>query len=344
MTDGTPVTAESWPRRRRELLDILAREEYGDPPPAPLKVEGHVDEIIEKCCSGHAREEYISLTVTLPNGTFRFPLVFVRPNTVEKRPLILYLSFSKELYNHYTPVEEIIDSGFALAAIYYKDITTDDGDFSNGLAALLPRKDATDGGKLGMWAWAASRALDYFTTRPEIDLKNVAVAGHSRLGKTALLCAARDERFLFALANCSGCGGDALEQTKHPGAETYAVMAERFPFWFCGNRNKYVADQSAMPYDQHFLMAAIAPRFVATGSASLDDWADQYSQQLCCVAASPAWQLQGLAGFTGPEVPAAVGDVWEEGHIGYHLRDGVHFMGRPDWLAYLRFMKKHLQT
>ena len=33
LTENT--TAENWPQRRRELLDLLAREEYGFSPPAP---------------------------------------------------------------------------------------------------------------------------------------------------------------------------------------------------------------------------------------------------------------------------------------------------------------------
>lgn len=40
-------------------------------------------------------------------------------------------------------------------------------------------------GKIALWAWAALRVMDYLQTREYVDLKNVAVVGHSRLGKTA---------------------------------------------------------------------------------------------------------------------------------------------------------------
>lgn len=145
----------------------------------------------------------------------------------------------------------------------------------------------------------------------------------------------------FTCANDAGCGGDALEQTKHPGAEDYAAMARSFPYWFCGNRSRYIDHPEERPYDQHFLLGAIAPRFAAVSSASLDRWADPYSQQLCCAAASPAWKLHGLRGFVGTESPAAVGAAYPEGHIAYHLRGGLHYLSRQDWLFYMDFVRRH---
>ena len=139
-------------------------------------------------------------------------------------------------------------------------------------------------------------------------------------------------RIRFTCANDAGCGGDALEQTKHPGAEDYAAMARSFPYWFCGNRSRYIDHPEERPYDQHFLLGAIAPRFAAVSSASLDRWADPYSQQLCCAAASPAWERHGLRGFVGTESPAAVA---------YHLRGGLHYLSRQDWLFYMDFVRRH---
>ena len=43
----------------------------------------------------------------------------------------------------------------------------------------------------------------------------------------------------------------------------------------------------------------MAPRFLMIGSGSEDVWADPYSEQLCALAASPAWELLGLKGFLG---------------------------------------------
>ena len=342
--DGAAVAAPAqWPTRRKELLAILEREQYGIRPPWSGKARGQVTDVISPCCAGRARHEKLAVAFDTPAGPFSYPVDFLFPADGQAHPLMLLLNFRPGVYDRYCPAEEIIDNGFALAYICYTDITSDDADMTSGLAGCFPRRDpATDWGKLSMWAFAASRALDVLLPRPEVDARNAAVIGHSRLGKTALLCGAYDERVRFALANNAGCGGDALEQTKHPGAETYADMAKTFPYWFCGNRSKYADCQASMPYDQHFLLAAIAPRCVAVGSAAQDLWADPYSQQLCCAAASPAWRLHGLDGYIGPETPARVNAAYGEGRVGYHLREGVHYLSRQDWLRHMAFVKRHL--
>lgn len=110
----------------------------------------------------------------------------------------VFLSFERAIPNRYYPAEEIVDEGLAVACLCYEDVACDrDDGFQDPLPRLL-RSGAqpSDGwGKLSLWAWAASRVADYLITLPELDTDNLAVLGHSRLGKTALLAAAGDERF-----------------------------------------------------------------------------------------------------------------------------------------------------
>lgn len=341
--DGHPVvTPQDWAARRKEILDILSREIYGFSPPVLAPTTGRVISQKSKCASGHAILERVEITAATQKGQYTFPMNFFFPTAPGKHPLFVLVNFRPDAYDMYYPLEELIDRGYALAVLYYQDITTDDADFTNGLAAHFPRpQDGTGFGKISLWAWAASRALDYLLTRPEIDPARTAVIGHSRLGKTALWCAAQDERFRFGFSNDSGCAGAALEKIKHEGAETTAFITQRFPYWFCENYFRYAEKPEAMPFDQHFLVAAIAPRFVGIGSATKDLWADPVSEQLCCLAASPAWEALGLKGYVGPQTPAKAGEHFGEGHVGYHLRDGIHFLGRGDWLAYMDFMDCH---
>lgn len=75
-----------------------------------------------------------------------------------------------------------------MATFCYNDVTSDrDDGFTSGPAAMYPRNDPdTDWGKLGMWAFATSRLMDYVLTLPTVDHKRIFVVGHSRLGKTAI--------------------------------------------------------------------------------------------------------------------------------------------------------------
>lgn len=343
MLDGAPVSQpDQWEKRRRELIDILRKNIFGYEPATLSPGRGEILEVDQKCCAGHAEMETVKITVDTEKGPFSFPMLYFRNTMQEKSPLFLLVNFRPEAYDRYFPIEEIVDNGFSLAMIYYKDVTSDDGDWENGLAPCFTRPtDGTGFGKITLWAWAASRALDYLLTRPEVDADHVAVIGHSRLGKTALWCGAQDERIRYVISNDSGCAGAALERAHNPGGETTRDITRNFPYWFCENYLQYIDHPEKMPFDQHFLVAASAPRFVAVGSAHLDLWADPINEQKCCMAASPAWKLFGKQGYVGPETPASVGDHFHDGEISYHLRHGTHFLSRRDWAEYMTFIKKH---
>ena len=171
-------------------------------------------------------------------------------------------------------------------------------------------------------------------------MNNAAVIGHSRLGKTALLTGALDERFKFVIANNSGCSGDAI--TKEKKGEHIAKITEVFPFWFCENYKKY-ADESLLTFDQHMLIAAVAPRHFLSGAAVEDTWADPESQLLSCHAASVVWDKLGHKGLIAPDRYAEVGEHFSDGNISYHLRSGRHYLSRYDWNVYMEYIKKNLK-
>src|SRR5699024_8714502 len=153
----------------------------------------------------------------------------------------------------YSPIEEIIDNGFGIALIYYKDIVNDNlhGDYSDGLAKLYVdenKRDPHEWGKIGMWAYAGSRAMDYLLTRDDVDHKHIAVAGHSRLGKAALWCAAQDERFFMAISNNSGIEGAAI--TKHSTGERISAFLKAGSWdWFCERFKEDSGHENSLPYD-----------------------------------------------------------------------------------------------
>ncbi|HHY83114.1 MAG TPA: hypothetical protein GX505_10625 [Clostridiales bacterium] len=342
--DGTPVaSAEDWSKRRLEILGILCREEYGHRLPEPLSVSAVVNKTDDDSFAGKVLEQHISLTAHMENGTFSFPVYLFIPKSIPNPMTIVYIAFRPDIPDRYFPVEEITDEGFAVAMFCYNDIVPDlQDDFTKGLAALVineGKRDAASPGKIMMWSWAASRVMDYLETRDDIDLKNTAVMGHSRLGKTSLVTAAYDERFAFCFPNNAGCSGDAITRQKK--GERVEQITKVFPYWFCLNYAKFAGREEEMPFDQHFLIAAIAPRFVCSGAAAEDIWADPDSQYLSLAAADEVYRLLGREGFVHPDRLPEPGDILHEGSLGYHMRSGTHFHSRYDWLRYLEFMKKH---
>ena len=350
--DGRPVvTAEDWRKRREESLEILRREIYGFSPEAPREVRGKAlpPKDPGTIFAGKATREDISIEFDTPNGVFSFPIYMILPQKVNPAPAFLFLNFRPDVPDIGLPAEEIIDNGYAIVGFCYNDVSFDnrgykEGDncFSgavNGLASMYPRDEKTGWGKIGMWAWAASRVMDYLCTRHEIDKEHVCVIGHSRLGKTALWAAAQDERFSMACSNASGCGGASLFRDKF--GERVADMKRHFPYWFCGNYCNYANREEEMPSDQHFLLALIAPRGLVVDSAMGDGWADPASEFLATVAAEPAFLLTGEPGMEKiDEIPGA-NTFLLKGNPAYQLREGVHYLGRTDWLGYMEFRKNH---
>lgn len=333
-------------RSKEEMVDVLLREEYGYLPPKPDSMTWQLTEThIRNFCAGKATCTKVDLTCTFGDKSFTFPFFCSIPVKEGKYPFVVFANFRGEnVYDQFLPIEEVIDNDVAVLSFGYTDITSDDNDFTTGLAGVLypdGRRGPSDASKISMWAWTAQRILDYAEAELShvLDLDRAAVAGHSRLGKTALLAGATDTRFRFTYSNDSGCSGAAISRGKQ--GETVDYIVNKFPQWFCKNYEHHRNKEDQMPFDQHWLLACIAPRPVLVGSATADLWADPDSEMLACVAASPAYEKMGVPGFISEDRLPQPNDIFFEGTIGYHLRVGAHCMGREDWQRLIKFMKQH---
>lgn len=254
-------------------------------------------------------------------------------------------------------VAQVIARGYALATFYHGDLDPDDASATTGIRAFAakggmtgwlrkPAKDWIcpacpdryskgdyDWSTISAWAWGFHRAVDYLSTDRGVDAKRIAVFGHSRNGKTALLAGAFDERIALVLSHQSGCGGAAPSRGKI--GESVKQINDRFPHWFNAAFKEFNEAPERLPFDQHALVALCAPRPVLLSNAVDDQWANPSGQFEVLVAASPAYRLLGAPGLLAATMPAPGKLVL--GRLGYFYRAGKHSVTSEDWKAFLDF-------
>jgi hypothetical protein len=367
LSNGKPVMDMQtwWSLRRPEIMSMFEEEMFGRTPAA--KIALNFATTAEDCnaLNGKAIRKEIQVFFTPDRqGPFMTVLIYL-PKLEAAVPVFLGLNFEG---NHAVtddpeitvsaswgasdqprggdtlswPIEEIIGRGFGVATIYYGDIDPDfDDGFRNGVHPLFysngqDKPGPGEWGSIGAWAWGLSRAMDYLETDNAVDSKKVIVLGHSRLGKAAIWAGAQDQRFAIVISNNSGCGGAAL--SKRIFGETVKHINTSFPHWFCTNFKKYNDNENALPFDQHMLLALIAPRPVYIASAQEDLWADPKGEFLGALYANPVYKLLGTEGLAVIKMPSLNSPVMST--IGYHIRSGKHAITLYDWECYMEFADK----
>src|SRR5258707_9846849 len=312
MFNGDRVTSrDQWLKQRRpELKTLFQHYMYGYFPEAP-KVTATVERIDRRYFAGKATKKELTLAfgppetprihllLVVPNGGKKPAPVFVGMNfcgnhTLVKDPTIalpaswVYSSCAGSPNNHATDagrgtqidvwaLEQSIDRGYAVATFYSGDVDPDRAEVREGIQPQFLKKGQTksgapDWGNIAAWAWGIQRAVDYLVTDSDLDKERIAVVGHSRLGKTALLAAAFDDRIALSIPHQAGCGGTAPSRGKV--GESVKQINDHFPHWFDGNFKKFNEQTDRLPFDQDCLIALIAPRPVILSNAVDDTWAN----------------------------------------------------------------------
>ncbi len=342
--DGSEVkTPSDFEKRRSEIKHLLQEKEYGIIPPKPDHMRVEVEELPYAFAAGLATIRKLKFIFEIGEEEFSFPAMSITPKSEGKHPAFVHINFFGEQQNKYQPTEHIINRGYAVFAINYKDVTSDDNDFTTGIAPNLckSRRRSNSTSKIGIWAWAVMRMMDYIETLSEIDTDNVAVVGHSRLGKTALVAGGFDERFKYVISNDSGMSGAAITRGKI--GEDPETITRVFPFWFCPWFIEHAKDFEKYDFDQHFLTALAVPRHLMVGSAEKDEWADPTSEFLGTLAVNDAYAIYGMRGLVhNGEVPMPETEL-NEGDSHYHIRRDAHYLSYRDWDSYMNFIDKYVK-
>ena len=375
--DGAAVrTKAAWRSRRAELLDLFAAHMYGRTPPGmPTAAVKEIDAPVTVLDGRAWRQQWrlewdgkasVDVLVYRPRHDRKVP-VFIGLNyygnhAVDPDPAIrlstrwMRTSEANGIVNHRAteksrgttaarwPIDLIIARDCAVMTAYYGDLAPDDPSVvRQGIAPLADGRqdripEAERWGAIGMWAWGLSQMRHAAGRMPGIDASRSIVIGHSRLGKAALWAGVQDEDFAMVVSNDSGCAGAALSRRIY--GETIGRITSSFPHWFCPTLSSYSGRESAMPIDQHQLLALVAPRALHVASAIDDRWADPRGEFLATQAADEVWRLHGIRGLGVTEMPAV--DTPVGSHVRYHVRTGGHDINRYDWEQYLDTVRAEL--
>ena len=353
---GVPVKdVATWEKvRRAELKNVFCENEYGwRPVERPDTLAFELAEPDKVMMDGKAIRKRVRVSWKGPLASQSFVFTAFIPVTAKERPAPGFILIcnrpaaanidpERVKKSEFWPAEEIVARGYAALAFWNGDVAPDDpkGKCSKGVHACWAKeRTANSWGALSAWAWGASRVLDWVETEPLLDAKHFGVVGHSRGGKTALLAGALDTRFAMACVNDSGCSGAKLNHIQLPKSESIDRITKAFPHWFCLNYREFAGKEFEMDFDQHMLVALVAPRAVAIASASKDNWAGQRGEYASARLASPAWELYGKKGLVSSGFPKP-GEARQEGMVSYHFRPGIHNLTLHDWNRYMDFADK----
>jgi hypothetical protein len=382
MLDGRRVTSrDQWFKERRpELKELIQYYMYGYLPP-PVPVTAKVERTDPKALGGKATLKEVTISFG-PSETPPIHLLLVVPNRRRgPAPVFVGLNFTGNhsvvndpavrlptvwMYSNRKGVtknratdagrgtevdtwalDQSIDRGYAVATFYSGDVDPDRSDVRQGIQSHIAKLGITkpgphDWGTIAAWAWGIQRAVDYLVTVPDLDKTRIAVVGHSRLGKTALLAAAFDDRIALAISHQAGCGGTAPSRCHNPQAETVKRINTSFPHWFDGTFKEFNDQTDKLPFDQNGLVAICAPRPVLFSNATEDQWANPPGQFDVLKVADPVYRFLGVEGLGAQAMPA-VGKLVDS-RLGYYIRPGKHSMTREDWKVFLDYADKNLKA
>lgn len=247
---------------------------------------------------------------------------------------------SRGIDKHFWPLPNIIDRGYAVATFCKGDVDSDLPNVSDGVYAWLARQHgektppkARHRGSIAAWAWGLQRGVDYLIEDKDIDPTRIALLGHSRNGKAAILAAAFDERVALVIPHQAGQGGTS--PARNTSGETVREINRDFPYWFNAEFKKFNRRPDRLPFDHHALIALVAPRPVLLSNASEDEEANPKGQFQMLSLASRVYEFLGEPGLSANSMPP-MGELVKS-RLGYFMRPGKHDVVDQDWKAFLDF-------
>jgi (4-O-methyl)-D-glucuronate---lignin esterase len=323
MNDGTMVrSASDWTKRRAEIKAMMLYYQYGHMPPAPNNLVSKELSSIS-VLDGAATEKRILLTMG-PGNKVEINIGIIIPEGPGPFPAIIkFTPHMADAGLRDIPIaRELIDRGYIVCE-YARDSVDPDVEGNDVIGTAQAAYPDYDWATLAAWAWGCHRVVDYFMTLDYVDKEHIAITGHSRDGKAALLAGALDERIALTVPNGSGCGGGGCYRVKVGESLKLITEPKRFSYWFHPRLRDFADKETRLPFDQHFLKALVAPRALLTTDALGDKWANPIGEQQTYLAAQPVFDFLNASGNNA-----------------IHFRQGGHDQTKEDWNALADFADK----
>jgi len=329
---------DQWALRRDELKKLLQYYEYGSMPDPPKNIEFKV--LVDSMLSDQQVNYKLVQMAFGPMYSLVLNLSVYIPVSKRKPPVIIsgdkcWFGWGDSLLNSWPKRGlSLTERGYALIEFNREWLQADDENTLTGAKVVYP---SNDWGNMAVWAWGFHRAVDYVISSKLFDNERIAITGHSRGGKAALLAGAFDERVALVAPNGSGtCGSGPVRYSfnytsekmnteklnlNQLRSETIDDIIRVFPYWFNKRFATFTGSNfNRLPFDQDALIALVAPRAYLCTYAKEDVWANPRGSEIAFKSAKKVYTLLDA-----------------EKNIAFHYREGNHAQTYEDWSVLFDF-------
>ena len=283
--DGKRISSKAdWKCRREEIGAMYEKLMFGTKPRNPEKVEGSY--------SGGK----LTIKVTDKGKSGSFSVKISNAGTKDK-PKPAMIGFGGGMMGGCGSLGNATN-GLDIAQITFNpdDVAPESG---GGMFFQLYNQGQ---GTIIAWAWGVSRIIDALEKTPEagIDVKHLAMTGCSRWGKGTLAVGAFDERIALTIPQESGSGGASLWRV---GAQVNKQKGKQFVQglssagtegkWMISSFKNYDGKENTLPFDQHMLVAMVAPRALLILDNAGQEWLGEVPSNYCGQASKEVYDALG---------------------------------------------------
>ena len=284
--DGTRISSKAdWKCRREEIGAMYEKLMFGTKPRNPEKVEGSYS------------NGTLTISVTDKGKSGKFSVKISNAGTKDK-PKPALIGFGGGMMGGGCGSLGKATDGLDIAMITFNpdDVAPESG---GGMFFQLYNQGQ---GTIIAWAWGVSRIIDALEKTPEagIDVKHLAMTGCSRWGKGTLAVGAFDERIALTIPQESGSGGASLWRV---GAQVNKQKGKQFVQglssagtegkWMISSFKNYDGKENTLPFDQHMLVAMVAPRALLILDNAGQEWLGEVPSNYCGQASKEVYDALG---------------------------------------------------